>query len=110
MITSIALDRIRSIFGSGGFLDSAEDRIAYSYDGTPLLKRLPDAIVIPQNVDQISRLLKLANEEHFVVVPRGSGSGLSEGPTMPPVAAGGSGKREHELEYRRRQSRGKRLA
>ena len=79
MITPTALDKIRSIFASGGYLDSAEDRIAYSYDGTPLLKHLPDAIVIPQHVEQISRLLKLANEEHFGVVPRGSGSGLSGG-------------------------------
>jgi glycolate oxidase len=79
MISQITLSKLRSIFGPTGFLDSAEDRIAYSYDGTPLLKELPDAIVVPQSVDQISRLLKLANEERFAIVPRGSGSGLSGG-------------------------------
>ncbi|MGA3244945.1 MAG: FAD-linked oxidase C-terminal domain-containing protein [Bacteroidota bacterium] len=79
MIPQSTLTKIRSIFGASGFLDSAEDRIAYSYDGTPLLKHLPDAIVKPESIDQIAQLLKLANEERFGVVPRGSGSGLSGG-------------------------------
>jgi len=79
MIPQTTLATIRSIFGSAGYLDSAEDRIAYSYDGTPLLSYLPDAIVIPQSVDQISRLLKLANDDGFGIVARGSGSGLSGG-------------------------------
>ncbi len=79
MIPQNTLSKVRSIFGTSGFLDSPEDRIAYSYDGTPLLKQLPDAIVVPKDVDQISRLLKLANEESFAIVPRGSGSGLSGG-------------------------------
>lgn len=79
MIPHSTLSRIRSIFGTPGYLDSAEDRISYSYDGTPLLKQLPDAIVIPKSVDQISQLLKLANQERFAVIPRGSGSGLSGG-------------------------------
>jgi glycolate oxidase len=79
MISQSSLSKLRSIFGESGFLDSAEDRISYSYDGTPLLKQLPDAILIPQSVEQISQLLKMANEERFAVVPRGSGSGLSGG-------------------------------
>ncbi len=60
-------------------LHSQEDRISYSYDGTPLLQFLPEAIVLPQTKEQISSILTLANEEHFAVVPRGSGSGLSGG-------------------------------
>ncbi len=79
MIPQSTLSKLRSIFSPSGFLDSSEDRIAYSYDGTPLLKRLPDVIVIPKTVEQVSRLLRLANDEHFAVVPRGSGSGLSGG-------------------------------
>lgn len=79
MIPQQTLAKIRSIFGTAGYFDSSEDRICYSYDGTPLLRQLPDAIVRPQSVDQISVLLKLANEERFAVIPRGSGSGLSGG-------------------------------
>ena len=79
MINPAILKKISQIAGKNNFLDSQEDRIAYSYDGTPLLQFLPEAIVIPQTKEQISSILTLANEEHFAVVPRGSGSGLSGG-------------------------------
>ncbi len=79
MINPTVLRKISQIAGRNNYLDSQEDRISYSYDGTPLLHSLPDAIVIPQTKEQISDMLALANEEHFAVVPRGSGSGLSGG-------------------------------
>jgi glycolate oxidase len=79
MISPSVLKKIKETVGPENFLDSQEDRIAYSYDGTPLFRQLPDAIVVPQSVDHISQILKLANEERFAVVPRGSGSGLSGG-------------------------------
>ena len=83
MIPQTSLAKLKSTVGKENFLDSQEDRIAYSYDGTPLLKQLPDAIVIPRSLEQVSEILKLANEEHFAVVARGSGSGLSGG-SIPP--------------------------
>ncbi len=79
MISDIAKNRLRDIFGKANVLDSTEDRISYSYDGTPLLSALPELIAIPASVDQLSQLMKLANEEKFSIVPRGSGSGLSGG-------------------------------
>lgn len=79
MITPSVLQKISRIVGPANYLDSQEDRISYSYDGTPLLNCLPDAIAIPQTKEQIASILVLANEEGFSVVPRGSGSGLSGG-------------------------------
>ena len=79
MITDGVRKKLKYIFGKSALLDSMEDRISYSYDGTALLGSLPDAIVMPSSVEQISRLMTLANEEKFSVVPRGSGSGLSGG-------------------------------
>jgi glycolate oxidase len=79
MITDSIKKKLKEIFGGEHFLDSMEDRIAYSYDGTPLLSSLPDSIVIPSSVEEISKLVQLANEERFAIVPRGSGSGLSGG-------------------------------
>jgi glycolate oxidase len=79
MIASKVLQEISHIVGSAHYFDSSEDKIAYSYDGTPLLSKLPEAVVIPQTKEQIADILTLANEEHFAVVPRGSGSGLSGG-------------------------------
>ena len=79
MISPTVLKTIKETVGPENFLDSQEDRIAYSYDGTPLFRQLPDAIIVPQTVEDVSQVLKLANEERFAVVPRGSGSGLSGG-------------------------------
>jgi len=79
VIAVSTLRKIQDIVGKNNFLDSQEDRIAYSYDATPLLQTLPDAVVRPSSVQHISSIMKLANEEKFGVIPRGSGSGLSGG-------------------------------
>jgi glycolate oxidase len=79
MLTPALLQTLESTVGSQNLLTSQEDRIAYSYDGTPLLKQYPDAIIVPRSADHISKVLRLANEEGFAVVPRGSGTGLSGG-------------------------------
>ncbi|MFN3561820.1 MAG: FAD-binding oxidoreductase [Chloroherpetonaceae bacterium] len=79
MISPAVLMMLRSIVGSENYLDSEADKTLYSYDGTPMLRQKPDAILIPRSTDIISKILRLANEEGFAVVPRGSGSGLSGG-------------------------------
>jgi len=79
MIKESVLNKIKSIVGKENFSDSQEHRIVYSYDATPVYHQLPDAIVFPQSVDHIVELMKLANEEKFAVIPRGSGTGLSGG-------------------------------
>ena len=72
-------EKIKSIVGSNNFFDSNEDKLVYSYDGTPIYQHLPEAVLFPQDDEQISKILKLANQEKFNVVPRGSGTGLSGG-------------------------------
>jgi len=79
MISSNVLSTLSSIVGKEHLFTSQEDKIAYSYDGTPLHSHLPEAIVRPSTKEQISKILKLANQEKFAVVPRGSGTGLSGG-------------------------------
>ncbi len=71
--------KIKSIVGNINFSDTPEDKITYSYDATPLITQYPEAIVFPESEEQISRILELANNERFAVVPRGSGTGLSGG-------------------------------
>lgn len=73
------LNKLKEITGNKNFLDSQEDKICYSYDGTPLIETLPEAIVFPENEEQISKIIQLANQENFAVVPRGAGTGLSGG-------------------------------
>jgi glycolate oxidase len=73
------IKRLEEIVGRENVLTSIENKITYSYDATPSLASLPEAIVIPRTTEDISQILKLANEENFGVVPRGSGTGLSGG-------------------------------
>ncbi|MEE9474248.1 MAG: FAD-binding oxidoreductase, partial [Candidatus Hydrothermarchaeaceae archaeon] len=69
---------LEEIVGRENVLTSKEERICYSYDAQ-LKESLPDAVVIPENVFQISEILKFANRKGIPVVPRGSGTGLSGG-------------------------------
>ncbi|MDR2489391.1 MAG: FAD-binding oxidoreductase [Desulfovibrio sp.] len=48
-------------------------------DATDLRLELPLLIVSPQNSAQVSEVVRLANEMHFALVPRGSGTGLTGG-------------------------------
>ena len=55
-----------------------EDLLCYAYDATNRHYR-PDAVAFPANTDEVSDILKLANEYHFIVVPRGAGTGMTGG-------------------------------
>lgn len=72
-------EKLKIIVGVHNFFDSKEDKLVYSYDGTPIYQQLPLAVLFPQDEEQISQILKLANQEKFNVVPRGAGTGLSGG-------------------------------
>ncbi|MBW1780177.1 MAG: FAD-binding protein [Deltaproteobacteria bacterium] len=73
------------IVGQENFTDQLIDLVAYSYDASDNDHR-PEAAVWPGSADQISRILTLANEATFPVVPRGAGTGLA-GSAVP--ASGG---------------------
>ena len=72
-------EKLKSIVGAKNYFDSKEDKLVYSYDGTPIYQQPPEAVLFPQDAEQISKILKLANQEKFNVVPRGAGTGLSGG-------------------------------
>lgn len=72
-------NRLVEIVGTENFLDSKEDRITYSYDGTPIISNLPEAVIKPKTVQELSSIMKIANQEKIAIVPRGSGTGLSGG-------------------------------
>jgi len=78
-VNSTVKEKIKKIVGVNNFLDSPEDKLCYSYDGTPIFQQLPEAIIFPENEEQISEVVKLANQEKFNIVPRGAGTGLSGG-------------------------------
>jgi glycolate oxidase len=80
------IDRLRKIIGIEGVLCTPEDLAAYSYDGT-FAEGLPDVVVLPASVEQVSEVVRLAAQTRTPVVARGMGSGLAAGSI--PVSRGG---------------------
>jgi glycolate oxidase len=73
------LKQLENIVGKEQMLTVKEDLATYAYDGTTTWSSAPDVVVLPANVDQISAILKLANENKIPVTPRGSGTNISGG-------------------------------
>ncbi len=68
---------------AGQISTAAEDLACYSYDAGGL-SRMPEAVVFPAEVDQVSRIMQLASEKGIPVVPRGAGTGMTGGALAPP--------------------------
>ena len=60
-------------------LTTAEDLAVFAFDGTAILHQLPACVVMPETVEQVAAVLRVASERHVAVVTRGSGTGLSGG-------------------------------
>ena len=73
------LKKLRDIVGAKNVLTSREDLISYAFDGTAAMKEMPGGVVFAVSTEQISAVLKLANDTETPVVTRGSGTGLSGG-------------------------------
>lgn len=59
---------------------TGEDRANYGRDEAPRLNfNLPDIVLIPETIDAISRIMKLASLHRIPVTPRGTGTGISGG-------------------------------
>lgn len=64
--------------GEGVIVDEDELR-AYECDGLSAYRQLPLIVVLPENTDQVSRVLKYCHENNVKIVPRGAGTSLSGG-------------------------------
>ncbi len=80
MLNSKVLKEITQIVGKENVFTAPEDLHCYAEDATlGVISKPPEAVVKPGSAEEISRILKLANKEHFPVVPRGAGTSLSGG-------------------------------
>lgn len=70
--------KLKEITGTKGVTKEPEELVCYSYDSSSR-SYMPDAVVFPTCTEQISKILELANQESFPVIPRGSGSGMTGG-------------------------------
>jgi glycolate oxidase len=56
-----------------------EDTIPYECDGLAAYRKMPLAVALPENEDQVVRILKACHSLQIPIVPRGAGTGLSGG-------------------------------
>lgn len=69
------LRELREIVGPDRCLDRPEDLMVYSHD--VFAEKTPDAVVLPQTTEEVSRIMRFASREGIPVTPRGSATGLS---------------------------------
>jgi glycolate oxidase len=79
MITAHVKTKLIEIFGRENYDDSEAGRLVYSYDATPQFQSLPDGVISPDNVKQVSDIVKVCNEHNIPIIPRGSGTNLCAG-------------------------------
>ena len=78
-LTDEHLDKLRNIIGDQFVATDSDTLDLASRDETEDLSFAPDVVVRPRTADEISRILKFANEARIPVTPRGGGTGLSGG-------------------------------
>lgn len=80
-----AAKQLSQIVGDKNVLFSRKDLVAYSYDATQR-QECPDIVVFPNNINEISQIMKFAYREKIPVIARGAGTGISGGTV--PIAGG----------------------
>jgi len=71
-------NELRAIVGEHYVLIEKEDVIVYEQDGS-IFQVMPEIVVLPANVEQVSAVIKAAKRANVPIVPRGSGTGLAGG-------------------------------
>lgn len=75
------IKELEAIVGKRFVLSTQEDLLCYSFDGT-FAEFMPDLVVEPNSTQEVSAILKLANDHQIPVIARGMASGLAAG-TVP---------------------------
>jgi len=78
-ITKDIIIKLHKILGDKAVLVSKADLSAFSYDATSNWQAMPEIVLFPTEVSQISRIMALANENSIPVTVRGAGTNLSGG-------------------------------
>jgi glycolate oxidase len=75
---AIVRDLRRLVPGEGVIAEEAGRRV-YESDGLTAYRQLPMVVVLPEDTEQVSRVLRYCRDNAIKVVPRGAGTSLSGG-------------------------------
>ena len=70
---------LAKIINPENVLSHADDIKPYETDALAAYTQTPLAVVMPENTEEVSNILKFCHKENIKVVPRGAGTGLSGG-------------------------------
>ena len=73
------IERLRRILPADNVIDEEVELRAYECDALTMYRQLPLVVVLPETVEQVSRIMALAAEMNVKIVPRGGGTSLSGG-------------------------------
>lgn len=71
------IKEFEQILGKEYVLTSHEERYCYSYDASPISYTkisIPDIVLIPENTQQISQIMKISNDNNIFVTTRAAGT------------------------------------
>jgi len=78
-LTREHIELFKKIVGDPFVFVDEESLLSYSHDETETLSYLPEVVIKPRTVNEISDIMKLCNANKIPVTPRGAGTGLSGG-------------------------------
>ncbi|MGA1841689.1 MAG: FAD-binding oxidoreductase [bacterium] len=78
MLTTHQIERLKSLLHKSTIISSPESLLAYSMDASNL-RGNPDLVVVPEDRDEVIRIMKWACREKIPVIPRGAGTGVTGG-------------------------------
>jgi len=80
-------EKLEKVVSKEVISDNMVIRHAYSRNIDPYLHSVPDIVIRPKDAQEISEILKIANEENIAVIPRGAGACEAGG--SKPIGDGG---------------------
>jgi glycolate oxidase len=72
------IKNLQQTVGDRYVLIEPEDVVVYEQDGS-IFQVMPEIVVLPADVEQVSAVVKLAKQANVPIIPRGSGTGLAGG-------------------------------
>ena len=76
---NLIVKKLSNLINPENVLSHADEIKPYETDALVVYTQTPLAVVLPENTEEVSKILKYCYEENIKVVPRGAGTGLSGG-------------------------------
>ena len=83
-VTGELFTALRGVVPATALLTTPEELAVYAFDGTAMLHQEPGCVVVPESVEHVAAVLRVASERGVAVVTRGSGTGLAGGSVPSP--------------------------